>query len=82
MQMSNHPHVPPSLFLYLFDRKMGGSQVGTNIEEEKAISVLAENRHPILQHAFREVTILTNPSWFSSFLLSFFNLNGGKTVFI
>jgi len=55
MQMSSHPHVPPSLLLYLFDRRMGGSQVGTNIEEKKEMSVLAENRHRIPQHAFRSL---------------------------
>lgn len=55
MQMSSQPHVPPSLLLYLFDRRMGGSQVGTNTEEKKEISVLAENSHPILRHEFRSL---------------------------
>lgn len=55
MQMSSKPHVSPSLLLYLFDRRMGGSQVGTNTEEKKEMSVLAENRHPILRHAFRSL---------------------------
>jgi len=55
MQISSLPNVPPSLFLYVFDRRMGGSQVGTNIEEKKEMSLLAENRHPILWHAFRSL---------------------------
>jgi len=58
MQMSNNPHVPPSLLLYLFDRRMSGSQVGTNTEEEKEMPVLVGNRRPILQHAFRSLVKL------------------------
>lgn len=39
----------------LLRQEIGDSHAGTNTEKKKEISVLAENRHPLLRHAFRSL---------------------------